>query len=128
MRDTMAIAMHESGHAWAFYMHRLPLRYITVRPRTPGVTGVCRPWKPPLIGIGIGASIARAGPIAEAMCDQDTAPEGDDWLEWRDYLVGAVLAGSAARSSPATQPLANGQDDLSLSIGMLDNLKIVEMI
>jgi hypothetical protein len=60
------------------------------------------------------------------MWSQDTAPEEDAWLGWHDYLV-ACSPVRQPDQAQATQPLANGQDDLSLSVGMLDSVKIVEI-
>jgi hypothetical protein len=105
-------AVHEAGHAWAYRVCRLPLRYVTMRPRDPRLSGICRVWKPRRIDIGVNAFVASAGPIAEAIFDQDTTP--DDDYEWQDHLAGAVLAG--------------GHDDLSLSMGMLDSPGSVDAI
>jgi hypothetical protein len=86
-------AYHEAGYAWAYRLHHKPLRYVTVRPREAGLTGTCRPWKPRRLDIGVNAFIASARPIAEAMFSQGTSE--DEWIEWDDHLVGAVLAGGA---------------------------------
>jgi hypothetical protein len=122
MLERIVTAYHEAGHVWAYHLHHKPLRYVTVRPRQSGLTGICRPWKPRRIDIGVFAWIASAGPIAEAMSIQagsadpssDFYDEGADFYDWDDYLMGAVLTG--------------GHDDLSLSFGMLDSPSSVDYI
>lgn len=111
-RQAQLTAWHEAGHAWAYARCGMPLRYLTIRPRNPGLTGVCRPWKPRRTDIGATSFIAAAGPIAEAVHDQ--AANTDPWLEWDDYLSGAVLAG--------------GHDDLTQSFGLLDSPEAIERI
>ena len=108
------VAFHEVGHAWAYMLARKPLRYVTIRPRSPGLTGLCQPWKPRRIDDWQSALIASTGPIAEAMWIMDNGGEEDAYLEWDDYLTGAVLAG--------------GHDDLKASLGMLDSADTVKAI
>ena len=107
-----ATAIHEAGHAWAYHREGKPLRYVTIRPREAGVTGVCRPWKPRRLDVVKAAWIASAGPVAEAMWFHRR--DLDDEFEWEDHLNGAVLAG--------------GHDDLSQSMGMLDSPDVVTML
>lgn len=99
-------AHHEAGHAWAYYRHGLPLRYATIRPRTRGHLGHCIPWKPRRIGPMESAFIAAAGPMAQAVWDEQAEPEPDEFIDWRDYVMGAVLTG--------------GHDDLAQACGLLD--------
>lgn len=103
------IAIHEAGHAWAYYSARKPLRYVTIRPREPGVLGVCRSWKPRSIERYQLGLIASAGPVAEAIhslqADEDPDPHGERTFE--SYLTVAVLFGG-------------GHDDYAASAGLLD--------
>jgi hypothetical protein len=103
--EKVLTAVHEAGHAWAYRDLGKPLRYVTIRPRTPGAVGLCKPWKPRRLTGWLMPLIAAAGPIAEAM--HRWAKRPDDDLEWDDYLSDAVFDG--------------GRDDLSRSLGLLDN-------
>jgi hypothetical protein len=62
------------------------------------------------------------------MWNQDTAPEEDAGLGGTTTLWARCSPVRQPDQAQATQPLANGQDDLSLSMGMLDSVKIVEMM
>ena len=110
----MVTAVHEAGHAWAYRLNQKPLRYVTVKPRRPEMSGLCQPWRPRRIKTSDYAWIASAGPIAEAIHCQQTDVQNIDGLEWDDYLLGAVLAG--------------GHEDLRRSLGMLDNPASVAVI
>ena len=107
--DIEATAFHEAGHAWAYRLRELPLRYVTTRPRD-GSLGICRPWKPRRIDPYDAMFTASAGPVAQAIWSQQMYP--DDGYDWHDYLVGAVLCG--------------GHDDLSKANGMLDSPSVME--
>jgi hypothetical protein len=102
---TSLTAIHEAGHAWAYWRVGLPLRYITLRPADPQTVGLCRPWRPRRIPGATMALVASAGPIAEAM-EQEMRGADDPWFDWNDHLLGAVLAG--------------GHDDLPKAGGLLD--------
>lgn len=107
-------AIHEAGHAWAYHRANKPLRYVTIHPREPGVSGACRPWKPRRIDIVLFAQIAAAGPIAEAMWAMNHDVDNVGNWEFDDYLTGAVLSG--------------GCDDLQHALGMLDSSDVVEFL
>lgn len=106
-------AVHEAGHAWAYHQNELPLRYVTIRPRIAGHLGACRTWRPRPINAGAMAFIASAGPIAQAVHALDTDC-ADEFLEWDDYVDGAVLMG--------------GEHDLEQSLGMLGDPRTTTMI
>lgn len=88
--EDLVTAFHEAGHAWAYHRSSMPLRYITIRPRTPGVVGLTKPWKPRR---GHDQErIAAAGPLAQAIHAQSI----DDCaypIDWEDQLFGAILFG-----------------------------------
>jgi hypothetical protein len=110
-------AFHEAGHAWAYYRHDLPLRYATIRPRQPGVDGICRPWKPRRISIDVRAFVATAGPVAEALHWYRNDPDRDtfhDSPSFEDCLLGAQLLG--------------GHDDRQQACGMLDDPDTVALV
>lgn len=111
-------AVHEAGHAWAYHRANKPLRYVTLRPREAGVSGLCRPWKPRRLDLTAYALIASSGPIAEAMSSFE-AEGGElsnalDSFDFGDHLSGAVLAG--------------GHDDLRHSLGMLDDPSAIDYL
>ena len=106
------VPIHEAGHAWAYWRFGLSLRYITVRPSTPGLDGVCRPWRPRAVRREHLALIATCGPVAEAMHTQWLNDDED--LDWDDYLAGAVLVG--------------GHDDERRAGGLLDDARAVRWI
>lgn len=86
-------AVHEAGHAWAYYRYGLPLRYVTLRPRGAATVGMCRPWRPRPVDADANAYIAAAGPIAQAV-EQWRSDASDPWREaFDDYLTAAVLWG-----------------------------------
>lgn len=110
---TAAAAIHEAGHVWAYHAHRLPIRYVTLRPRNNGLcTGMVALWRGRRIDPFVAGWIASAGPIAEAIHTIRTDPAADS--DWDDHLRGAVLAG--------------GHDDLQRSGGLLDNPGVVAFI
>ena len=110
-------AIHEAGHAWAYRRAGLPLRYVSLRPRRPGMVGICQPWGPRWINVGVKAVIASAGPIAQAhysmTCDPESALEWNG-VEWADCLMGAIWSG--------------GDDDYEVSLGMLDDAELVALL
>jgi hypothetical protein len=106
-------AFHEAGHAWAYRLHNMPLRYISVRPRRTDRIGVCQPWKPRRINIGVQAFIASAGPVAQAHHEMRCDPDAANY-EFDDYVTGAFLSG--------------GDDDYERSHGMLDDRESVDLI
>lgn len=110
MSDYMT-AVHEAGHAWAYYRHRKPLRYATIRPASQNLVGICRPWRQRRIDLGASMWIASAGPIAQAMHAERTS---EDWEEWDDLLLATVLTG--------------GDDDYAQSLGALDSPEYVALL
>lgn len=103
--DHLSTCHHEAGHAWVYWLHRLPLRYVTVRPRGAGLVGICRPWKPRPINAATAAMIAAAGPIAQAIYDQGADPDAEMY-EWGDFMFAAYIGG--------------GHGDFEGSMGLLD--------
>lgn len=85
-------AIHEAGHAWAYAKWNLPLRYVTVRPRTPGIAGQCMLWGPRRISTAQSEEIAAAGPIAETRHALLTE-EADEVYDFEDYLEAIMLWG-----------------------------------
>ncbi|MDP9398374.1 MAG: hypothetical protein M3P96_11400 [Actinomycetota bacterium] len=108
-----AVAFHEAGHVWAYHRHGLPIRYATLRPRTPSTSGVTALWRPRRVDAFVTGWIASAGPIAEAVYVMRLHPTADG-CEWGDYLTCAALAG--------------GHDDLQRSTGLLDAEDVVTAI
>lgn len=103
----MVTAIHEAGHAWAYRRCKMPLRYVTIRPRDALTAGICRPWKPRRMDIGAAVLIAVAGPVAQAMLAQLTDTYEYDDVIWDDYVVRAVWSGG-------------GEDHVD-SLGLLDH-------
>lgn len=108
MTDVMATraAFHEAGHAWAYVSAGRAIRYVTIRPRTPGCTGFTAVPRR-RIAIGLTVLVAAAGPIAEAIHTSRDDDDGDFPLDWDDHLLGAVLAG--------------GRHDAEEALGLLDD-------
>lgn len=85
-------AIHEAGHAWAYAKWNLPLRYVTVRPRTPNIAGQCMLWGPRRISKTQSEEIAAAGPIAETR--HTLLSEGaDEVYDFGDYLEVIMMMG-----------------------------------
>ncbi|MFD2078063.1 Peptidase family M41 [Actinopolymorpha cephalotaxi] len=76
--DPRTVAYHEAGHAVAYLLHRLPFRYVTVRPRTAGLTGHVMIWRPRRMSAYTYASVAAAGPVAEARHLQELGLDEDE--------------------------------------------------
>jgi hypothetical protein len=115
---TLVAAIHEAGHVWAYSQPRaLPIRYVTIRPRTGGAGAGSVQVHPRRIDPWRKAWIASAGPVAEAIWSQMSG-DPDDGTEWGDHLCGAVLSG--------------GQDDLrNATFGgysMLDDTQATQAI
>jgi hypothetical protein len=88
-------AHHEAGHVVAYLAHHRRFRYVTIRPRTAGITG----WtavRPRRIDLNTGAVIAHAGPLAEGMYNLSTYQPGqleEEGIEACDVETGAYLTG-----------------------------------
>jgi len=91
------VALHEAGHAVAYWDHGLSFRYVTMRPRQPGVVALVKPYPrvndTPAKLIAC-MEIAAAGRIAQFHCFS-SAPRDDAALL-------AQFAQAAAMKPPAS--------------------------
>lgn len=87
--DDKLTAVHEAGHAWAFWKTDYPLRDVTIRPRQAGLVGVCRRPTGAAVDVGKALMVAGAGPVAQAIATSRV----DRASEFADHLSGAVLYG-----------------------------------
>lgn len=72
MNSIHAVAHHEAGHAVAHVLLKMPFRYVTIRPRTPGVGGQVRRYGARWVDMDgreslNDAAIGLAGPIAHGV-------------------------------------------------------------
>lgn len=102
--DNVFTAFHEIGHAWAHHQVGRSFRYVTLRPRQPGLVGICRPWPQKRVDIGEVMQIAAAGPIAEAMYSMRCQRAED--CEFPSFLSDAITLG--------------GHDDAEQARGLLN--------
>lgn len=89
-------AVHEAGHVWAYRRERLPIRYVTVRPRQSGASGLVM-VRPRRVRYWSNVFVACAGPIAEATYYMLTA--ADDASGWEDHMFRACLSGYGVQGS-----------------------------
>lgn len=90
-------AWHEAGHAVAYVLLGRRFRYVTINPRTPGLSGAVQ-VRPVWIPANLKALICAAGPVAEARYLTDQGLDEDE-------VTAAIIFGGCGEDFNALRQL-----------------------